>query len=260
MLKTYQLHVDTGSLQTTGGGQGNPQNFVTKVGGNPFQCQVLFGNRHRALKCISLKNAQIPIGYYNIRAPYNVITINGLVYTVQPGVYATTTSYLAALNSATSSSGSMSAIGTWGFVGSQAQFISSSGTVTFTFPTGLTYPTILSTLGFAPTPGTNTLIGTSITSTYSYILNFDNYISIWIENLGQSSLEPAQITFKIPVNVPAGSILHWAENSQNEQVVMVTDQAARVDRLNITVLDRFGQVLNNNGLDWSFTLDVKSEN
>ena len=89
MLKTYLLHVDTGSLQTTGGGQGSAQNFVTKAGGNPFQCQVLLGNRHRTLKTIALKNAQIPIGYYNIRAPYNVITINGYVYTVAPGVYAT---------------------------------------------------------------------------------------------------------------------------------------------------------------------------
>jgi hypothetical protein len=54
--------------------------------------------------------------------------------------------------------------------------------------------------------------------------------------------------------------MHWADNSQNSQSIAVTDRNARVDRLNITVLDRFGNILNNNGLDWSFTLDVESDN
>jgi hypothetical protein len=40
----------------------------------------------------------------------------------------------------------------------------------------------------------------------------------------------------------------------------VTDSAARVDRLNILVVDRFGQPMNNNGLDWAFTLEIKSDN
>lgn len=262
MLKTYQLHVDTGALQATGFSQGgNSQKFVSKTNGNPFQCQVLFGNRHREFRVVALKNAQIPIGFYNVRAPYNTITMNGNVYTMTPGNYSSTT-YLAALNGATSPAGNMSALGTWSFIGatSQTQFVSSSGSVTITFPTGLTYPTLVSLLGFAPTTTPTTSVGTSFVSTYSYILNFDHYISIWIENLGTSSLEPAQITYKLPVNVSSGSILHWAENVQNEQVLCVTDSAARVDRLNIVVLDRYGQPLNNNGLDWAFTLEVKSDN
>jgi hypothetical protein len=77
--------------------------------------------------------------------------------------------------------------------------------------------------------------------------------------LGQSSQEPAAITFKIPVNVNNGSILHWSENTQNTQKVLVTDNSVRVDRLNITVLDRFGVILNNNGIDWSFTLEIESD-
>ena len=262
MLKTYQLHVDTGALQTTGGGQGgSAQNFVSKVNGNPFQCQVLLGNRHRTFRTVALKNAQIPIGYYNVRAPYNTITMNGNVYTMTPGNYSAST-FLTALNAATSSVGNMSALGTWSFISStnQTQFLSSSGSVTITFPTGLTYPTLASLLGFVPQTTATTTVGTAFVSTYAYILNFDHYINIWIENLGTSSLEPAQITFKLPVNVSNGSILHWAENTQNEQVVCVTDSAARVDRLNILVVDRFGQPMNNNGLDWSFTLEIKSDN
>lgn len=262
MLNTYQLHVDTGALQTTGGGQGGSgQNFVTKVNGNPFQCQVLLGNRHRTFRMVSLKNAQIPIGFYNVRAPYNTINLNSTVYTVIPGNYSSVT-YLSALNAATSTAGNMSALGTWSFIGStnQTQFIANSGNVTITFPTGLTYPSMISLLGFVPTTTATTTVGPSFVSTYSYILNFDHYINIWIENLGTSSLDPVQITYKMPVNVGSGSILHWTENTQNEQVICVTDSAARVDRLNIIVNDRFGQPLNNNGLDWSFTLEVKSDN
>lgn len=263
MLNKYQLHVDTGSLQTIGGGQVlvNSQKLITKVSGNPFQCQLMFGNRHRVFRTVALKNAQIPIGFYNVRAPYNTITINGNIYTMTPGNYSSTT-YLAALNGATSPAGNMSAIGTWSFIPAtnQTQFSSSSGSVTITFPTGLTYPTLPSLLGFVPSTTPTTLVGTTLVSTYSYILNFDHYINIWIENIGTSSLEPVQITFKIPVDVSSGGILQWAENKQNEQMICVTDSAARVDRLNITVLDRYGQVLNNNGLDWAFSLEVSSEN
>ena len=252
-LKTYQLHVDTASLNKTAG----IQSFVTKRDGNPFTCQVLFGNRHRALKSISLKNAQIPIGYFNIRAPYNVINLNNTDYIIPEGVYSGTGPYLSAINGAISASGILlSTLGTWSFVNSKAVFTSTAGSVTLTLPTNLNYPTIPVLLGFTPT---QTLIGNVLTSQNSYIINFDTYISIWIENLGQSSQEPAAITFKIPVNVNNGSILHWSENTQNTQKVLVTDNSVRVDRLNITVLDRFGVILNNNGIDWSFTLEIESD-
>jgi hypothetical protein len=249
-MNTYQIHVDTASVINVGGTGTQP--VVSKTNFNPFQATVLFGNRHRAFRSITLRNAQIPIGYYNIRAPYNTITFGSTTYTVSPGNYSST-SFLAALNSATS------AIGSWSYIAAtnQIQFTSTSGTVTLVIPTGLNYPTLANLLGFVPT---QTLTGTTLTSQNSYILNFDTYISIWIENLGQSSLEPAQITFKIPINVPSGSIMQWADNSQNVQTVLVTDRNARVDRLNITVLDRFGNVLNNNGIDWSFTIEVDCDN
>lgn len=249
-MNTYQIHVDTGSTLNVSGP--NTQPIVSKSNTNPFQCTVLLGNRHRAFRSLTLKNAQIPIGYYNIRAPYNTITFGSTTYTVSPGNYSSTT-FLSALTSATT------AIGSWSYIAAtnQIQFTSSSGSVTLVMPTGLSYPSLSSLLGFVPT---QTLTGATLVSQNSYIINFDTYISIFIENLGTSSLEPAQITFKIPINVPGGSIMQWADNSQNSQVVCVTDRNARVDRLNITVLDRFGNILNNNGLDWSFTLDVESDN
>jgi hypothetical protein len=102
-------------------------------------------------------------------------------------------------------------------------------------------------------------VGTFITATNSYIINFDTYLNIWIENLGQSSLEPSQITFKLPLNVNSGGILQWTELSQFTQKVIVTDRGVRLDRLNITVLDRYGNIINNNGIDWSFTLEIEAD-
>jgi len=253
-MNAYQIHVDTGSVINVAGA--NTQPIVSKSNSNPFQCSVLLGNRHRAFHEVSLANAQIPIGFYNVRAPYNTITIGPKTYTVTPGSYPTPTSFLAALNTATTT-GVTSAV--WALVANTYQINYSEGSTsnTITVPTGLNYPSLASLLGFVPS---QTLAGVSITSQNAYLLNFDTYLNIWIENIGPSSLEPAQITYKIPVNGAVGNVIHWNENSQFYQTIKVTDRNARVDRLNITVYDRFGNPMNNNGLDWSFSLNVKSDN
>jgi len=253
MLNTYQLHVDTGSLQTTGGGQGgSAQNFVTKTNGNPFQCQVLLGNRHRTIRTVALKNAQIPVNWYNVRAPYNTITINGTLYTITPGVY-TQASFITAFNSATSS--------TLSFDGTTGIATITKTPATVTVPAGLTYPSLATLLGYT---ATQTLTGaTSLTATNpTTLFNQDTYVNIWIENLGVSSRDILQSTFKVPIALPVpqyNNVFYWAEQSQNEQLVCVTDSGARIDRLNIQVLDRYGQQLNNNGVDWSFSMEIKSD-
>lgn len=253
MLNTYQLHVDTGTLQTTGGGQGGSgQNFVSKVNGNPFQCQVLLGNRHRTVRSVALKNAQIPVYWYNVRAPYNTITIGGTLYTITPGVY-TQASFITAFNTATGRT--LTIDGTTGIA-------TIAGTsFTLTVPSGLTYPSLANLLGYT---AIQTLTGTSVVGTVPVTLfNQDTYVNIWMENIGSSSRDINQTTFKVPVPLPVpaySNVLYWAEQSQNEQLVCVTDSAARIDRLNIQVLDRYGQQLNNNGVDWSLTLEIKSDN
>jgi len=256
MSNTYLIHVDTGSAQTVT----SPQTYVNagvttsyagqasvnKVNGNPFQCSIILGNRHRRIRSISLKNAQIPIGFYNIRAPYNTMTINSVTYTVPPGNY-TSTSFLATINTTIGNS-----LGVFALNPAQnlMTFTAGTGSVTLT----VTPLSLLSFLGF-----TNGQSGPFITAVNSYIVNFDTYINIWIENLGQSSLEPSQITFKLPLNVNSGGILQWSELSQFTQKVLVTDRGVRLDRLNITVLDRYGNIINNNGIDWSFTLEIEAD-
>jgi hypothetical protein len=114
-------------------------------------------------------------------------------------------------------------------------------------------------LGYAVS-GTATGTSSAITAPNPYTLNWDTYISMWIPNVGQSSLEPAQITFKIPLSTVTSGVAYWSEGSQNIQKICITDNSVRVDRLNIVFLDRFGTILNNNGLDWSMSFDIESEN
>lgn len=243
MSCVYQIHVDTASAATV---NPNGQATVSKVSGNPFQCTVILGNRHRRIRSLALKNAQVPVGFYNVRAPYNTMNVNSISYTVTPGNYSITTLINALNTTVTSAVGAFST----GALNNNVQFSSASGVVTM----NVQPLTMLSFLGF-----TDQQQGTSFYGTNSYIVNFDTYMNIWIENLGTQSQEPRQITFKVPLTVGSGSIMHWTENAQNNQLVEVTDRGVRLDRLNIQVQDRFGNLLNNNGLDWSFTIEIEAD-
>lgn len=251
MLSRSQIHIDTA---VTSNIQSVSQ--ITKLSGNPFQCTYQFGNTHRGLCSISLQNAQIPIGFYNVRAPFNTIVISGTTYTITPGNYTT----LAALNAAIVTPGSV-ALSTLGSFSAPSAV---SNVVTFTSAGGnkslgpVNPNSLLSFLGFTQT--TTTAVAATLTGTYPYTLNWDTYIIIWIENIGQSSMEPVQITFKLPLSSLTNNVLYWSVGSQNTQYMEVFNKNTRIDRLNIVLLDRFGNILNNNGIDWSMSFDIESSN
>lgn len=226
-MNIYQIHIDT----------------INKVSGDPFNCSVLLKNSHRNVRQINLKNIQIPVGYYNIRAPYNVITINGTNYTMQPGNYTNTTSFINSLNTTVTPS-----VGTFSYstTANLITFVPNSGSATILAP-----PQSLGNfIGFS-----NNSTGTSVTSTNAFQLNKDTYLNVYIPNLGTSSQETNMCTFKVPTN--GDSTIYWDPNTAYS--VKITDVSAKIDRLNISVLDRYGNPLLNNGLDWSFTIEVCSD-
>jgi hypothetical protein len=246
-MNTYQIHVDTASkdvVQSVSGQVG--QASISKLNGNPFQVTAILGNMHRAVRSASLKDAQIPIGFYNVRAPYNTMNVNSISYTITPANYTLDTLTKALSTAVTSAVGTFSTSSTT----NQFSFISNAGSATM----NVQPLSLLSFMGF--TDGQN---GTSITGTNSYIINFDTYISIWIQNLGTSSLDTQQITFKVPISGGSGSITQYSQGQNWDQKIIATDRSNRMDRLQIVVLDRFGNILNNNGLDWSFTLEIESD-
>ena len=234
------IHVDTASTSNIY----ITQSAVKKINGNPFQTSITLENQHQRVKSIALKDAQIPIGFWTVRAPYNTLSINSVTYTLPPGNY-NSVSFLATLNTTVGNGVGVFAISP---TNNFFTFTSNSGTAIL----NVSPLTILAFLGFA-----DKQTGTFITATSSYIINFDTYIIIWIENLGQFSADSGQVTYKIPIEVGQGSILQYSELSHYRQVINLTDLGLRLDRLNITVLDRFGNILNNNGLDWSATFELE---
>lgn len=260
MSRIYQIHIDTSSTTNTQTNISGPTNAqvtptrviypnVNKQNNNPFNCTVILGQTHRKLRSVSLKSAEIPIGFYNVRAPYNTVTIASTTYTIPPGNYNITT-LCSAINSViTAGIGSFAP----NAGASTVTFTSAIGSVTFSSFAG-SIPNLLYFIGFV-----NGQSGSVITGTNSYMVNFDTYISIYIPNLRNSSLEPSFITYKIPITVASGGVQYYSERSQFSQELYIFDRMIMFDRLDIQVRDRFGQQLNNNGIDWSFTIEIESD-
>lgn len=250
-MNCYEIHVDT----------------INKTGGDPFQCSVYLPNTHRNVREVSLKSVELPIGFYNIRAPYNTITINNVVHTLTPGSYTTMTTFINAINSTvTPSVGSFSynqATGTITFVAaSGSATITTTSPYLWSGPTGgvqnvtsinLTPPSLGSLMGFS-----NAQSGTSITAINAFNLNMDTYIKLYIPNIGTSSLQADMMTFKIPLTsgLALGNTLFYIPTVP--PWVSVTDKSAKLDKIQIQVLDRYGNPMINDGVNWSFTLEIKS--
>ena len=261
MSRTYQIHVDTTSQTafTTNVFSNTSTLYVEtvyKTNNNPFQCTIVLGQPIRRLKNFSLKCAEIPISFYNIRAPYNTLTLNVAsvitTYTVPPGNY-TSGTLLSSLNGLVTSG-----------VG---QFATNPATnrVTFTSAVGslviipVTQRSLAYFLGFTNAQSV-TGIGNLVTATNSYMVNFDTYVNVFIENLRASSMQPmVPVTFKVPITVANGAIEYYFENTRFSQCIETYDPNFRIDRLNIIVYDRYGNIIDNNGVDWSFTLEMEAD-
>jgi hypothetical protein len=246
MSEKVQIHVDTTNTTNVVASQ---QSAVVKINSNPFQCTYNFANQNRHARSISLQTAEIPQGFYNVRAPFNTLVINDTPRTITPGNY----NSLTALNAAilvTAGSPALSSIGSFSSTNGIVTFTSAGGSVTFG---PVTRNSLLSFLGYTHT-GTTDLSTTQVASN-PYTLTWDTYISIFIENIGTSSLENSLISFKIPLSSISNGTIFWSEMAQNKQIIQF-QAATRLSYLNIGVYDRFGNILNNNGLDWSMTLNV----
>jgi hypothetical protein len=172
----YQLHLDTSVSSNVQVG-GMP--VVSKLNGNPFLTSILLGNKHRNVETVELKSLEMPIGFYNIRSPYNTFVVNGTTYTVPPGNY-TITTLLAAMTTAAGSAPSFSVSG--------SQVVAIYSIVTANLIVNLDYPINNSTwtnLGSggstynATAVGTPTFVaGTTPSSNYISFNGTSQYYSI----------------------------------------------------------------------------------
>jgi hypothetical protein len=242
MSRVWFIHVDTTS---------NTANTVTKANTfNSFDCSVLLGQTHTRVKRVALKSAEIPLGFYNIRVPYNTLSLNVLgtvtTYTFIPGNYSAGTFVSTINNTITTAVGSFAINSTT----NKITYTSTAGSTRIVSDPG----TLGYMLGF-----TNDQVGVSFTANKSYNIDFDNYINIYIENLRNSCMEPYACTFKIPITVQKGGVESYQSDNRFKQSIEIFDPNYKINRLNIQVRDRFGLPLDNNGLDWSMTLEVESD-
>ena len=99
-------------------------------------------------------------------------------------------------------------------------------------------------------------------STSTYNLNPDNFISMYIPQLSGCVLNMAGLntTFKIPMNCVFGTTYFLQEHQNFKQIIEIRDKHLILNNITITMYDRFGNNIDNKGLDYSMSLLLEYEN
>ena len=119
------------------------------------------------------------------------------------------------------------------------------------------FPFMNKILGFdVQTPIGNNII---LTSANRFNLNIDNYLNMILVNIPSTNQNANNLicSFKIPLNSVNGTIYYYFENSGYEQYIENSDVNFVLDKFSIKILDRFGNSINSNGADYSFTLKIQ---
>ena len=92
-----------------------------------------------------------------------------------------------------------------------------------------------------------------------YSLFNDNYLNMSINNLPIVTANANQkpCSFKIPLNVSTNTYYFSAENTSFIQPIILDNTNFVVDNLNIIMTDRYGNPINSNGFDYSFSLEFE---
>ena len=226
----------------------------TDTNGDSFDSTFNVIQKYKNINKIYLKNAEIPIGFSNIRAQNNSnvfsFILNGITYniTIISGVYSTISSLLTALNAAI-----LSAITALGFT-----FVLSASTtnkIIITSTGGFsTYSIITNTLSsiLNITSAINQVAGT-YTSPFIYNLGYDTYIPSIFSSQGN-----VPSALKIPLNTNAYNILFYnTDRNDYDQSLTVSDTNFILSQMRIIMYDRYGFPLNNGSLDYSFTIAIE---
>ena len=96
----------------------------------------------------------------------------------------------------------------------------------------------------------------SITGTYSYNLNYDNFIALYL-NIPSTCTSSGNhlISYKIPLNAVSGMVYYLGQNNTFEQSVVLTDKNFVLRNFRIQVFDRFGYPITQ-ATDYTFSLSL----
>ena len=220
--------------------------------------------KYTKIKKIYLKNAEIPIGFPNIRSSNNSnilsFILNGVTYncSISYGVYSSISSLLTALNASI-----LSAITATGFTFVLSNSINDKIIITSTGAFS-SYSIITNTLSniLNINSAINQIAGT-YTSPYIYNLGYDTYIQMSFYNVPSifSSQGNVPSALKIPLNTNAYNILFYSTDRSDyyDQALTISDSNFILSQMRIIMYDRYGYALNNGSLDYSFTIAIEYE-
>ena len=245
-----------------------------KINSNPFQCTFIMKEKLLNVSRVYLKSIEIPLAFYNVRLPYSFIrmqiTVNGItnnvILTLPSKSYIDINLFLIDLNllllnnivllaneivpqfSISTTEINKLVIKTT-LITSSIQF----------YNEGILFYYLGNINPLVPT--TKILIsGSTYLYTYNliycYNLNFDNYFSFVISNLPlQSTTNNNNLpcTFKIILNSMSNTVNFTGESNNFIQDIILPNNT-NLNELNITIYDKYNNIVNNNNFDFSFSL------
>ena len=227
---------------------------------NCFKATFPMTQAFRKIKRVWLKSLEMPINFPNIRTGSTntlIFTMNGTKYTTSLSEtnYTSISTLCTAITTAVATTISGSGATMTFAVNSSKITITTTGVSSFSWT-----DTNLSKyiLGFRTT---DTFASNSITGSCNYNLSPDNYINIYMPtfNAYNANQTGSWSSFKLPLNSVIGNVYYYQDENSFTQSIDIRDDNLVMSQLQVIIYDRFGNNINPNGADWSFTLKIDYE-
>lgn len=223
-----------------------------------FRVNIVNPAKSKILYC-GLKSVTFPNGIYNISILNNSFDITDSSgansITISPGNYNSTTLALeieTALNAL--------AIDTYTVSIVNNKFVFTSDFAGFTLNPGLLPNLLLQKIGFVLS---ETYTGLTITAPNIFDISSIKNIFIKISQISSfiRNVYDIKYNFKFDVTCGFGGVVFFSEESKYSQKYNVTkDNLVSNAYFDIQLVDEYGTVIDNNGLDWNFTLGLVTQN
>ena len=240
---TYSTYINSGSLLS------------------PFVASFNLQTPIRKLQRISLLSLEMPVQFNNVRTSITfsyttALSVSGSFSISINQTFTTIASLLTYINSQIPTISGVSIIFSVSLSNPSQIIAGTTGLTAFQLSNFTDKKQFLKNiLGFN---GTETLSNNILTASGYYNINLDNFICLYLSNVPHQTTAQNQsnCSFKVPLNAVSNTIYYFSQNTSYTPFINVNDSNFILDKLVITVFDRYGNNLNPNGGDWSFSLRI----